>query len=58
MATAAAPFAAVAEPDEYIEYNMAGEWTSYMVGMYFVITTAGTLFAFAAYFILTKLKII
>jgi len=31
MAAAAVPFVAVAEPDEYIEYNMAGEWTSYMV---------------------------
>mmetsp|Transcript_108064 Transcript_108064/g.304415 ORF Transcript_108064/g.304415 Transcript_108064/m.304415 type:complete len:112 (+) Transcript_108064:73-408(+) len=52
-----APAAAFAN-DEYINYRMAGEVESEDVIAYFATTIAFTFFAFASYFILTKLKII
>merc|ERR1712107_786270 len=57
VAALGTPLAAHAE-DAYIRYQNAGEFTPFMIGSYFVITTGCTFFAFACYFILTKLKII
>mmetsp|Transcript_18078 Transcript_18078/g.49575 ORF Transcript_18078/g.49575 Transcript_18078/m.49575 type:complete len:118 (-) Transcript_18078:90-443(-) len=57
-AVAYTPPAAIAAPDEYINYRFAGEVESEDVIAYFSVTIAFTFFAFASYFILTKLKII
>mmetsp|Transcript_24135 Transcript_24135/g.55965 ORF Transcript_24135/g.55965 Transcript_24135/m.55965 type:complete len:102 (+) Transcript_24135:75-380(+) len=54
---AAAPGVASAG-DEYLNYNMTGEYTPFMVIGYFGLTTFLTAFAFGSYLILTKLKII
>ena len=63
-ASAAVPVAMVASPlaasaaDEYLNYNMTGEFTPFMIIGYFGLTTFLTAFAFGSYLILTKLKII
>lgn len=63
-ASAAVPLAVVASPlaasaaDEYLNYNMTGEFTPFMIIGYFGLTTFLTAFAFGSYLILTKLKII
>eukprot|EP00435_Cladocopium_sp_Y103_P050083 s1134_g15.t1 len=44
--------------DEYLNYNMTGEYTPFMIIGYFGLTTFLTAFAFGSYLILTKLKII
>ena len=44
--------------DEYLNYNMTGEFTPFMVIGYFGLTTFLTAFAFGSYLVLTKLKII
>ncbi|CAK9046190.1 unnamed protein product, partial [Durusdinium trenchii] len=44
--------------DEYLNYNMTGEFTPFMIIGYFGLTTFLTAFAFGSYLILTKLKII
>ncbi|OLP87841.1 hypothetical protein AK812_SmicGene30895 [Symbiodinium microadriaticum] len=54
---AAAPGVASAA-DEYLNYNMTGEFTPFMVIGYFGLTTFLTAFAFGSYLVLTKLKII
>ncbi|CAE7703929.1 unnamed protein product [Symbiodinium sp. CCMP2592] len=54
---AAAPGVASAG-DEYLNYNMTGEFTPFMVIGYFGLTTFLTAFAFGSYLVLTKLKII
>ncbi|CAJ1330259.1 unnamed protein product [Effrenium voratum] len=56
-AVAAAPLAANAA-DEYLNYNMTGEYTPFMIIGYVGLTTFLTAFAFGSYLILTKLKII
>lgn len=56
-AVAAMPMAASAA-DEYLNYNMTGEFTPFMIIGYFGLTTFLTAFAFGSYLILTKLKII
>eukprot|EP00931_Biecheleriopsis_adriatica_P109273 TRINITY_DN8354_c0_g1_i2.p1 TRINITY_DN8354_c0_g1~~TRINITY_DN8354_c0_g1_i2.p1 ORF type:complete len:110 (+),score=34.32 TRINITY_DN8354_c0_g1_i2:65-394(+) len=60
MAAAAAslPLAASAVPDEYLNYNFAGEYTPFMTIGYFGLTSFLTAFCFLSYLILTKLKII
>ncbi|CAK0848595.1 unnamed protein product [Prorocentrum cordatum] len=55
---AAAPAAALAEPDELVDYNFAGEFTPFLIIGYFTLTTALTGFSFVSYLVLTKLKII
>ncbi|CAK0793854.1 unnamed protein product, partial [Prorocentrum cordatum] len=57
-AAAAAPVAALAEPDELVDYNFAGEFTPFLIIGYFTLTTALTGFSFVSYLVLTKLKII
>ncbi|CAJ1378290.1 unnamed protein product [Effrenium voratum] len=54
-ASAALPAGAA---DEYLNYNMTGEYTPFMIIGYFGLTTFLTAFAFGSYLILTKLKII
>ncbi|CAE7257676.1 unnamed protein product [Symbiodinium microadriaticum] len=51
---AAAPGVASAA-DEYLNYNMTGEFTPFMVIGYFGLTTFLTAFAFGSYLVLTKL---
>ncbi|CAK0862602.1 unnamed protein product [Prorocentrum cordatum] len=57
-AAAAAPALVIAEPDELVDYNFAGEFTPFMIIGYFTLTTALTGFSFVSYLVLTKLKII
>mmetsp|Transcript_66111 Transcript_66111/g.215110 ORF Transcript_66111/g.215110 Transcript_66111/m.215110 type:complete len:100 (+) Transcript_66111:96-395(+) len=57
LAAAALPLAANAA-DEFLEYNMAGEFTTFMTGGYFVVTLGYTAISFVSYLLLTKLKII
>ncbi|CAK0881504.1 unnamed protein product, partial [Prorocentrum cordatum] len=57
-ASAATSLPALAEPDELVDYNFAGEFTPFLIIGYFTLTTALTGFSFVSYLVLTKLKII
>eukprot|EP00444_Apocalathium_aciculiferum_P047555 CAMPEP_0183503540 /NCGR_PEP_ID=MMETSP0371-20130417/5226_1 /TAXON_ID=268820 /ORGANISM="Peridinium aciculiferum, Strain PAER-2" /LENGTH=98 /DNA_ID=CAMNT_0025698693 /DNA_START=71 /DNA_END=367 /DNA_ORIENTATION=- len=57
LAAAGAPLVAFAS-DDLLEYNMAGEFTTFMTGGYFAVTLGYTAISFVSYLLLTKLKII